>query len=276
MVALTTSWRKAQLLIAASHHQSSQTALKSEIRGSRFHGWPNSAYPFRNMITCRAVAKYENSLENHRSGVKVMYRKRAEMVSQWEREGGKPTKADWFQKSGATGVFSLPATKGSWLANTVQKVFNTVPGPKKSKILVTERPGRSVKANLCTANPFPRPSCGRQLCPDTARGQDCRDRCYRESVGYAGRCRRCITAQREQGVTDDDMKHSVYLGESSRSLPSRSAFHFRDYTQEMKKKSVVEKRSSRDEEGAGGRGERVRRGSEDEEEEGGVPVLVSS
>ena len=58
--------------------------------------------------------------------------------------------------------------------------------------------------------------------------------------------------------------------------PSRSAFHFRDYTQEMKKKSVVEKRSSRDEEGAGGRGERVRRGSEDEEEEGGVPVSVSS
>ena len=46
---------------------------------------------FRNMITCRAVAKYENSLENHRSGVKVMYRKREEMISQWEREGGKPT-----------------------------------------------------------------------------------------------------------------------------------------------------------------------------------------
>ena len=92
----------------------------------------------------------------------------------------------------------------------------------------------------------------------------------------AGRCRRCITAQSEQGVTDDDMKHSVYLGESSRSLPSRSAFHFRDYTQEMKKKIVVEKWTSRDEEGTGGRGERVRRGSEDEEEEGGVPVSVSS
>ena len=57
---------------------------------------------FRDMITCRAVAKYENLLRNHRSGVKVMYRKRADMVSQWEREGGKPTKADWFKKSGAT------------------------------------------------------------------------------------------------------------------------------------------------------------------------------
>ena len=53
------------------------------------------------MITCRAVAKYENSLMNHRSGVKVMYRRRAEMISQWEREGGRPNKADWFQKSGA-------------------------------------------------------------------------------------------------------------------------------------------------------------------------------
>jgi hypothetical protein len=58
-----------------------------------------------------------------------MYLSRIEMKRQWEEEGGKPTKSDWFTKSGATGVFNLPATKDSWLANTVQQVLDTVPGP---------------------------------------------------------------------------------------------------------------------------------------------------
>ena len=71
-----------------------------------------------------------------------MYRNRLKMVQQWEKEGGKPNKADWFTKSGATGVFNVPATKESWLASTVQHVLSTVPGPKGSMILVTERPGR--------------------------------------------------------------------------------------------------------------------------------------
>ena len=89
---------------------------------------------FRSMITCRAVAKYQNSLQKHNSKAKVMYRTRSEMIRQWKLEGGKPTKSDWFQKSGATGVFNLPATKGSWLAKAAQKVFDTVPGPKGSRI----------------------------------------------------------------------------------------------------------------------------------------------
>ena len=77
------------------------------------------------MITCRAVSKYSNSLKNHQTGKKVMYRDRLEMVQQWQQEGGKPTKTDWFQKSGATGVFNVPATKDSWLASTVQHVLST-------------------------------------------------------------------------------------------------------------------------------------------------------
>ena len=221
---------------------------------------------FRSMITCRAVAKYHNSLHNHLQKKKVMYRSRKEMVRQWEEEGGKPTKSDWFSKSGATGVFNLPATKDSWLANTVQQVLDTVPGPKGSKILVTERPGRSFRASLCTANPFPRTTCGRQLCPDTYRGEDCRDTCYRESVGYAARCRRCHASQLAQGVPEEQVQDQVYLGESSRSLPTRQETHVRDYGQDIKKKS---KKSEDDK-------EMRRRGSEDEEDEEGTPASVSS
>ena len=66
-------------------------------------------------------------------------------------------------------VFNVAATKNSWLASTLQQV----PGPTGSKILVTERPGRSVRANMCTANHFPRATCGRLLCPEARRGEEC-------------------------------------------------------------------------------------------------------
>ena len=218
------------------------------------------------MITCRAVAKYNNSLHNHLQKKKVMYRAKKEMVMQWEEEGDKSTKSDWFTKSGATGVFNLTATKDSWLANTVQPVLDTVPGPKGSKILVTERPGRLVRASLCTANPFPTTSCGCQLCPDSYGGNDCRDTCDRESVGYAARCRRCHASQLALGVPEKEVQDQVYLGESSRSLPTRQETHVRDYGQDLKKnKKKNEKEAER------------RRGSEDEkEEDGGAPGDVSS
>ena len=188
-----------------------------------------------------------------------MYRTRKEMLQQWSQEGGKPTKSDWFKKSGATGVFNVAATKDSWLASTVQQVLSTVPGPTGSKIMVTERPGRSVKSNMCTANPFPRATCGRLLCPETRRGEECRDRCYRESVGYAARCRRCCATQLAQGTAEDDVKHQVYLGESSRSLPTRIESHVRDYVQDMKKK---ERKSTVE-----GDDRRRRRGSDDDDED---------
>ena len=82
---------------------------------------------FRSLITVRAVAKYRNSLKNHKAASRPMYRTRQEMQLQWEQEGGKPTKADWFCKSGATGVLNIPASKNSRLANMVQKVLTTVP-----------------------------------------------------------------------------------------------------------------------------------------------------
>ena len=190
---------------------------------------------FRSMITTRAVAKYRNSLKNHSSGTKVMYRTRQEMTRQWEKEGGKPTKSDWFCKSGATGVLNIPASKDSRLAEAVQKALDTVPGPAGSKITVQERPGRSVKQSLVTANPFPRSSCGRKFCPWVTNGEQCRERCYRESIGYVARCRRCHTAQQEEGVEEKDIVEKVYIGESSRSCTTRSTVHFSDYRQEMRR-----------------------------------------
>ena len=126
--------------------------------------------------------------------------------------------------------------QNSRLANMVQKVLTTVPGPKGSKIKVQERPGRSVKQSLVTANPYPRSSCGRKFCPWLANNDDCRERCYRESVGYMARCRRCHTAQQLEGKAEGDIVNKIYIGESSRyCITTRSAVHFMDYREEMKR-----------------------------------------
>ena len=49
---------------------------------------------------------------------------------------------------------------------------------------------KNIKAILVTSNSFPQPSCGRKYYQWTAFGIDCRERCYRENVGYAARFRR--------------------------------------------------------------------------------------
>ena len=194
---------------------------------------------FRDMITSRAVAKYDNSLSNHKDKTKPMYRSKEEMVKQWKEKGGKPDKSSWFRKSGATGVFNVPASEGSKLAAVVRQVLDKGLGPKDSRIVVQERPGCSVRTNLVTSRCFPRPSCNRQFCPWYINGKNCYEACYRESVGYAARCRRCRTEQLQAGKLENEVVESIYIGESSRSLPTRCSSHFRDYRQEMKKKRTV-------------------------------------
>ena len=63
-------------------------------------------------------------------------------------------------------------------------------------------------------------------------------------------------------MKEEDIKEKVYLGESSRSLPTRQGLHVRDYIQDIKKS----KKSRNGEE------ERVRRGSDDEDEDEGSSV----
>ena len=124
---------------------------------------------------------------------------------------------------------------------------------------------------MCTANHFPRNTCGRLLCPEARRGEECNDRCYRESVGYAARCRRCCAVQLAQGTAEEEVKHQVYLGESSRSLPTRLESHIRDYVQDMKKK--VKKNR---EEGDDMRRRRMSDDDDNDEDEAGSTAGVSS
>ena len=98
---------------------------------------------------------------------------------------------------------------------------------------------------LKKGNPYHRPSCGRKACPWVARKVDCKGACYREGVGYLARCNLCMKQQLEAGIGEEKVIHSVYQGESHRSLPFRLQRHYKDYRTQPRKRRKA----------GGGRGE---------------------
>ena len=99
--------------------------------------------------------------------------------------------------------------------------------------MVRKQPGPSVKQPLVKSNPRPRESCGRALCPYTRAGEECRERCYRENVGYMGRCLRCAAKQREEGKEEKEIVWTTYHRETSRSVVSLAREHFEQYRAAM-------------------------------------------
>ena len=190
---------------------------------------------FRAMVTTRVVARYSMAMKNHRNKSKRMYRRKEERELYRKEQGGKATASDWMRKSGATTVINISATKGSKLALAIEQALASCPAPTGTRTKVQERPGRSVRETLVRGNPFPRPSCGRKSCPWVGRKEECKGRCYREGVGYLASCNICTNEQRAAGVEEDKVVHSVYVGESHRSLPFRLSRHFNEYRAMLRK-----------------------------------------
>ena len=71
---------------------------------------------------------------------------------------------------------------------------------------------------MMKSNPKPRESCGRVLCPYARAGAKCKEKCYKESVAYMGRCLRCAEEQRQEGREEKDIEWQSYQGETSRSV----------------------------------------------------------
>ena len=111
-----------------------------------------------------------------------MHGSRQEQEAQVKAGGGKATKSDWFQKSGATNVLKVPATPGSELAKAVESALSRTTAPTGLVTKVVEEPGPSVRSSLVRSNQFPRQTCKWALCPWATQGEKCRERCYREGV----------------------------------------------------------------------------------------------
>ena len=82
-------------------------------------------------------------------------------------------------------------------------------------------------SGLSRNNPFPRASCGRSKCPLVSQGLDCGEKCYSESIIYQSTCNRCINEQIDGGIAEP--VESLYVGETSRTLFTRTQQHIHDY-----------------------------------------------
>ena len=71
-----------------------------------------------------------------------MYRSKEEREESLARFGGKSDKTDWFHKTGATTVITVPSTVNSKLAEKVREALKAAPDPSGCSTLVREQPGR--------------------------------------------------------------------------------------------------------------------------------------
>ena len=93
---------------------------------------------FRAMVTTRVIARYSQSMKNHRNKTKRMYRNKEEREKSSEEKGGKTTSSDWMRKGGFTAVINISATKDNKLGLAVEKALASCPspltqGPKSSR-----------------------------------------------------------------------------------------------------------------------------------------------
>ena len=123
----------------------------------------------------------------------------------------------------------VPAPPHSGLAKAVEAAPGRTAAPTGLQAKVVEEPGQFVKSVLVRSNQFPRKSCGRNICPWMARGEDRLERCYVEGVTYLARCRICRDRQLQQGVKESDVLDECYIVKSRRSVFTRSEAHFNIY-----------------------------------------------
>ena len=141
----------------------SQAALVGEGEASGniqcSHGRRGHKVSYSKMFITRVLARYETSLQNHRSGTKRMYRTKSEKEAHI-RTVGKSSKDDWFKKGGFTNCLTIPTTPGGRLAALVRESLEKCPAPGSTRTREVERGSQLVRSS-----PFPRKTCGRENCP---------------------------------------------------------------------------------------------------------------
>ena len=174
----------------------------------------------REIVGRRVLAKHTNNLRNYREQNRPLYRSKEE-----RRTYERPDKSNWFRNEGATATITVPFTRGSELAKELRNALIGT-GPRGTQVKVLERPGPKIMSGVARNNPFVRKTCNRQNCPLLMTGENCNEQCWKEGIVYSASCNRCYEQQLAQNI---DPINSMYIGESSRTLFTRSNQHIGDY-----------------------------------------------
>ena len=184
-------------------------------------GYPDEV---RRLVATRIMARRATNLQNLQDHQRPLYRDKAT-----RRAVPTKDKATWFRDSGATATIMVPTTPGSALAKGLREVLRMEQGPKRTSVKVVERPGAAIHQGLARNNPFPRQHCHREDCPYAKAGSLCKEKCLSVGLVYKATCMKCEAAQEEDQILPEDRVHSVYIGESSRTLYVRYKEHMKDY-----------------------------------------------
>ena len=173
-----------------------------------------------------------------------MFRTKEEREEQYKTKGGRKSKSNWFRddKEKTTTTTTVPTTSGGLLAKQMQTTLESCPAPGRCRTKVLEGGGVTVKQNIVRSNPFPRQSCGRPDCIlDQTSDKGCRERCFKEGVGYSSRCTRCRAAgQHVDGRPPDRPVNYTYSGETARTIYTRSKQHLANYKSHRAGRKAVE------------------------------------
>ena len=179
------------------------------------HGYPQQ---YRVDTLTRALRIHDHMVEQDRQGIRPIYRPKDWNITTRRKQKEKK-KYEWSTKGGHIAPIFVPPTPNSELANSL-KVIADEEAELGVHFKIVETGGLSMRAILQKSNPLQNIGCENADCLPCKEGRGVGGDCEGGGVNYELECLLC-----------PDNRKSVYIGESSRNLYTRSKEHLSRYRQ---------------------------------------------
>ena len=177
------------------------------------HGYPQR---YRVDTLNRALRIHDYMVEEDRKGARPLYRPKDWNVISRRKEKEKK-KYEWSTRGGYIAPIFVPPTPNSELAN-VLKIVADGEAELGVHFKIVETGGLSMKSILQKSNPLKNVGCDEADCLPCKPGRGEGGNCEGGGINYELECELC-----------PDNEKSVYIGESSRNLSTRSKEHLYSY-----------------------------------------------
>jgi hypothetical protein len=176
-------------------------------------GYPEK---YRRDTLTRALRIYDKIIEDENNGTRPLYRPKHWNIIARRKEKQKK-KHDWSTRGGHIAPIFVPPTPNSELAQSLKAIADSE-AEAGVHFKVIETGGLSLKAVLQRSNPLETGGCETPDCLPCKHGRGEGGNCKGCGVNYQLECQLCPDGER-----------SVYIGESSRNLYTRSKEHLSRY-----------------------------------------------
>ena len=187
------------------------------------HGYPEK---YRVDTLTRALRIYDNMVKEDDNGTRPLYRPKEWNVIN-RRKDKQKKKHDWSTKGGYIAPIFVPPTPNSELANTLRTIAESEAEAGVS-FKIMETGGLSMRSILQKSNPLKTSGCDSLDCLPCGTGRGEGGNCDGCGVNYEMECQMC-----------PDGNRSVYIGETSRNLYTRSKEHLARYRQRQATSSML-------------------------------------